>query len=106
MSDEEKKTTDEEKKKKSIFGNDMDIDFPVITISLSYDDTKEPIHVDLGSVQPFIAKAILEQILDSIDSIIVGPKITLNGITLLEAEPIYDGLEISFLDDDDDDDDD
>ena len=97
---------EEPSEKKSVFDNEMDINFPVITISLSYDDSKEPIHVDLGSVQPFIAKAIFEQILESIDNIIVGPKITLNGVTLLEAEPIYESLDISFIDDDDVDDDD
>lgn len=100
MSEEEK---DQEK---SMFDNDMDMNFPVITISVSYDDSNEPIHVDLGSVQPFIAKAIFEQIIDSIDNIIVGPKITLNGVVLLDAEPVYETLDITFADDDDVDDDD
>lgn len=90
---------------KSMFDNDMDMKFPVITISLSYDDAKEPVHVDLGSVQPIIAKAIFEQILDALDNIIVGPKITLNGVVLMEAESLYETLDISFADDDDIDDD-
>lgn len=100
MSEEEKN------EEKSMFDNDMDMNFPVITISVSYDDSNEPIHVDLGSVQPFIAKAIFEQIIDSIDNIIVGPKITLNGVVLLDAEPVYETLDITFADDDDVDDDD
>lgn len=100
MSEEDKN------EEKSMFDNDMDMNFPVITISVSYDDSNEPIHVDLGSVQPFIAKAIFEQIIDSIDNIIVGPKITLNGVVLLDAEPVYETLDITFADDDDVDDDD
>lgn len=92
---------EQKQQEKSMFDNDMDMKFPVITISLSYDDAKEPVHVDLGSVQPIIAKAIFEQILDSLDNIIVSPKITLNGVVLMEAESLYESLDISFSDDDD-----
>jgi hypothetical protein len=89
---------------KDIFANDMNMKFPVITISLSYDDPNEPIHVDLGSVPPFIASAIFEQVLDSMLDLKIGPKVTLNGITLIEAEPIYGDLEFEFGNEDDIDD--
>jgi hypothetical protein len=34
----------------------------------------------------------------------IGPKVTLNGITLIEAEPIYGDLEFEFGNEDDIDD--
>jgi hypothetical protein len=99
-------TDDEEVKGKDMFANDMDMKFPVITISLSYDDPVEPIHVDLGSVPPFIATAILEKILDVMQDLEVGPKVTFKGVTLLDAEPFYGDLDFDFSDDDEVDDDD
>lgn len=95
-----------DEKTEDIFANDMDMNFPVITISLSYDDPKEPVHVDLGSVPPFIAAAIFEQILDSMQDLMVSPKVTFKGVTLLEADSFYGDLELSLSDDDDIDDDD
>ena len=89
---------------KDIFANDINMKFPVITISLSYDDPNEPIHVDLGSVPPFIASAIFEQILDSMEDLKIGPKVTLNGVTLIEADSIYSDLDFEFNTDDDSDD--
>lgn len=98
---------DEEKaKEKDIFANDMDMKFPVITISLSYDDPVEPIHVDLGSVPPFIASAIFEKILDVMQDLEVGPKVTFKGVTLLDAESFYGDLDFDFTDDDELDEDD
>ena len=92
-----------EKEHKDIFEND---NFPVITISLSYDDPKEPIHVDLGSVPPFVAASIFEQIRDVMEDLKVGPKGTFGGKVLIEAEMLYGDLELTFGDDEDDDDDD
>lgn len=67
--------------------NEMDIRFPMITISVSYDDLNEPIHVDLGSVPPFVAVSVMEKVLEILKSLVIGPKITFQGITL--AEPIF-----------------
>lgn len=92
-----------EEQQKSIFENDS---FPVITISLSYDDPKEPIHVDLGSVPPFVAAAIFEQVIDIMEDLKVGPKVTFGGKVLIEAEGLYGDLELTFGDDEDDEEDD
>ena len=73
--------------------NEMDISFPMITISVSYDDLNEPIHVDLGSVPPFIAVSVMEKVLEMLKTIVIGPKITFQGITL--AEPVFSS-EIGF----------
>lgn len=73
--------------------SEMNLRFPMITISLSYDDTDEPIHVDLGSVPPFVAIAVFERILDSLHNVATGPKITFNGATI--AQPIT-AEDISF----------
>jgi hypothetical protein len=73
--------------------NEMDISFPMITISVSYDDLNEPIHVDLGSVPPFIAVSVMEKVLEMLKPIVIGPKITFQGVTL--AEPIFSS-EIGF----------
>ena len=73
--------------------NEMDISFPMITISVSYDDLNEPIHVDLGSVPPFIAVSVMEKVLEMLKPIVIGPKITFQGITL--AEPVFSS-EIGF----------
>lgn len=67
--------------------NEMNIRFPMITISVSYDDLNEPIHVDLGSVPPFVAVSVLEKVLEMMKSLVIGPKITFQGITL--AEPVF-----------------
>jgi hypothetical protein len=71
----------------------MNIRFPMITISVSYDDLNEPIHVDLGSVPPFVAVSVIEKVLDVMKQLVIGPKITFQGITL--AEPIFEH-EIGF----------
>lgn len=92
-----------EEEQKNIFENDS---FPVITISLSYDDPNEPIHVDLGSVPPFVAASIFEQIIDVMEELKVGPKVTFGGKVLIEAEALYGDLELTFGDDEDVDDDD
>lgn len=73
--------------------NEMDISFPMITISVSYDDLNEPIHVDLGSVPPFIAVSVMEKVLEMLKPIVIGPKITFQGVTL--AEPVFSS-EIGF----------
>lgn len=75
--------------------SEMNLRFPMITISLSYDDSNEPIHVDLGSVPPFVAIAVFERILDCLHNVATGPKITFNGSTI--AEPIS-AEEVSFQD--------
>lgn len=73
--------------------SEMDLRFPIITISLFYDDANEPIHVDLGSVPPFVAISVFQQILQCLHNVATGPKITFNGTTI--AEPIT-AEEISF----------
>ena len=73
--------------------SEMDIRFPMITISVSYDDLNEPIHVDLGSVPPFVAVSVMEKVLEMLKPLVIGPKITFQGITL--AEPIFSS-EIGF----------
>lgn len=107
MSQDESKVGKEEEvteeKVKDIFDNDH---FPVITISLSYDDPNEPIHVDLGSVPPFVAASIFEQVIDVMEELKVGPKVTFGGQVLIEASGIYGDLELTFADDEDSDDDD
>ena len=60
----------------------MNLRFPMITISVSYDDPDEPIHVDLGSIAPFFAFSVFERILDAMSNIAVGPKITFKGDVL------------------------
>lgn len=71
----------------------MGFRFPMITISVSYDDLNEPIHVDLGSVPPFMAVSVMEKVLEMLKPLVIGPKITFQGITL--AEPIFSS-EIGF----------
>jgi hypothetical protein len=73
--------------------SEMNLNFPMITISLSYDDADEPIHVDLGSVPPFVAMAVFERVLDSLHNVATGPKITFKGSII--AQPIT-AEEISF----------
>ena len=73
--------------------NEMGFRFPMITISVSYDDLNEPIHVDLGSVPPFMAVSVMEKVLEMLKPLVIGPKITFQGITL--AEPIFSS-EIGF----------
>jgi hypothetical protein len=73
--------------------SEMNLRFPMITISLSYDDSNDPIHVDLGSVPPFVAIAVFERILECLHNVATGPKITFNGSTIVE--PIT-AEEVSF----------
>lgn len=85
------------------FQDDGDISFPVITISVSADDFNEPIHVDLGSVPPFIASAVLEKVISALKITVPEPKITFKGETLLAPSiTIIDDLFQDFLDDEDD----
>ena len=87
------------------FQDDGDITFPVITISVSEDDLNEPIHVDLGSVPPFIASAVLEKVLSALKTALPEPKITFKGDVLLSSPiAIIDGLFQDFLNEDDEDD--
>lgn len=86
--------------------SDMNLKFPVITISLSYDDINEPIHVDLGSVPPFVATAIFEQVLMTMKSLLNGPKITFGGEILIDGSSFDDDLQFYLQDDDDIDDED
>jgi hypothetical protein len=73
----------------------MNLRFPMITISVSFDDVNEPIHVDLGSVPPFVAVSVLEKVLEVMKMLVVGPKVTFQGTVL--AEPIT-GDEVRFED--------
>jgi hypothetical protein len=68
--------------------NEMNLRFPMITIAVSYEDLSEPIHVDLGSVPPFVAASVLEKVLEVMKQLVIGPKITFQGMTL--AEPIFE----------------
>jgi len=86
------------------FQDDGDVRFPVITISVSEDDLNEPIHVDLGSVPPFIASAVLEKVVLALKIAVPEPKITFKG-DIIVAPPmaIIDDLFQEFLKDEDED---
>jgi hypothetical protein len=86
------------------FQDDGDISFPVITISVSTDDLSEPIHVDLGSIPPFIASAVLEKVISALKVTLPEPKVTFKGETLI-APPMsmIDDFFQEFLRDDDED---
>jgi hypothetical protein len=73
----------------------MNLRFPMITISVSYDDPDEPIHVDLGSIPPFVAVSVFERILEAMSNIAVGPKITFKGDVL--AQP-FTASDVTFQD--------
>jgi hypothetical protein len=73
----------------------MNLRFPMITISVSYDDPDEPIHVDLGSIPPFVAVSVFERILEAMNNIAVGPKITFKGDVL--AQP-FTASDVTFQD--------
>jgi hypothetical protein len=73
----------------------MNLRFPMITISVSYDDPEEPIHVDLGSIPPFVAVSVFERILEAMSNIAVGPKITFKGDVL--AQP-FTASDVTFQD--------
>lgn len=75
--------------------SEMNLRFPMITISISYDDPDEPIHVDLGSIPPFVAVSVFERILDAMTNIAIGPKITFKGDVL--AQP-FSASDVSFQD--------
>lgn len=66
------------------FQDDGDIQFPVITISVSHDDLDEPIHVDLGSIPPFVAAAVLDKVASILRAATPAPKITFKGNVLVE----------------------
>jgi hypothetical protein len=86
--------------------NDMGMKFPVITISLSYDDVNEPIHVDLGSVPPFVACSVLESVLSVMKDLSVGPIITFGGEILAEPDDYETFIDFDDFEDDDEEDDD
>lgn len=75
--------------------SEMNLRFPMITISISYDDPDEPIHVDLGSIPPFVAVSVFERILDAMSNIAIGPKITFKGDVL--SQP-FSASDVSFQD--------
>lgn len=83
-------------KKKDQLETDLHLKFPVITISISYDDINEPIHVDLGSIPPFVAFSVFQQILDSMKEAVVTPKITFAGDILVDAIPLEDLSDFDF----------
>lgn len=90
--------------------DDEDIQFPVITISVSHDDLEEPIHVDLGSIPPFVAAAVLEKVASVLKTAVPAPKITFKGNVLVEpfnagSIAIIDDLFDVFNEDQDDDED-
>lgn len=85
-------------------GADEGMDFPVITISVQYEDINEPVHVDLGSIPPFVAAAILEKVASSLKVMVSSPTITFKGAVLSDSSDPYltsflDMLE-NFMDDD------
>jgi hypothetical protein len=88
------------------FRDEEDFKFPVITISVSTDDLNEPIHVDLGSVPPFIASAVLEKVINVLKMAVPAPKITFRGNVLVEPFNPATIDFASFIDDILDDDDD
>lgn len=90
------------------FQDDGDIQFPVITISVSHDDLDEPIHVDLGSIPPFVASAVLEKVASILKAATPAPKITFKGNVLVEpfnanSMTMIDNLFDVFTEDDDSD---
>lgn len=89
------------------FDDDGDIQFPVITIAVSLDDINEPLHVDLGSISPFLAVTVLEKVISVLKIAVPAPKVTFKGNILVEpfnAETInFEEFLESFIDDDDDD---
>jgi len=91
------------------FSDDQDIRFPVITISVFNDDLNEPIHVDLGSVPPFVAATVLEKVASMLKTAVPAPKITFKGNVLIEPFShgpitIIDELFETFVEDDSDED--
>lgn len=88
------------------FEDDGDLTFPVITISVAHDDLNEPVHVDLGSIPPFVAAAVLEKVATVLKMAVPAPKITFKGNVLVEPfnpESInLDAFLDAFMDDDDD----
>jgi CO dehydrogenase/acetyl-CoA synthase gamma subunit (corrinoid Fe-S protein) len=66
------------------FQDDGDLNFPVITISVAHDDLNEPVHVDLGSIPPFVAAAVLEKVADVLKMAVPAPRITFKGHVLVE----------------------
>jgi hypothetical protein len=85
---------------------EMGLKFPVITISVAYDDINEPLHVDLGSIPPFVAVSVFENILSVMKQLTVGPKITFAGEILAEPSDFSDYVDIGDFDDFDTDEDD
>lgn len=92
------------------FGDD-DIQFPVITISVAHDDLDEPIHVDLGSIPPFVAASVLEKVASILKTAVPAPKITFKGNVLVEpfntnSVTMIDNLFDAFLEEEEKDDED
>lgn len=85
-----------------------ELKFPVITIHISDDELNEPVHVDLGSVPPYIAAAVLEKVVKALQDMSPGPRISFKGKVvaepLLSAEVSLEKFLEGFYDPDDDDD--
>jgi hypothetical protein len=86
------------------FDDDGDLKFPVITISVSQDDLEEPVHVDLGSIPPFLAAAIFEKVALALRAAVPGPKITFKGYVVSQPFNTKEVDINSFFFDDGDDD--
>lgn len=72
-----------------------ELKFPMITVAVSHDDINEPIHVDLGSIQPFIAVSILEKVIEVLKMVSPGPKITFRGNVI--ADPNVSSEPVDFM---------
>lgn len=92
--------------KKEDFQDEMEMKFPVITISVSYEDVNEPIHVDLGSIPPFVAVSIFENILSVMKELTLGPKVTFGGEVLAYPDDFNGSIDVEYFDIDTSDDDD
>lgn len=90
------------------FFQENDLKFPVITVSISYDDINEPIRVDLGSVPPFIACAVLEKVISVLRAVSPGPTVAFRGGLITDArrpnDITWEQFFQAFIDDDGDED--
>jgi len=84
--------------KKEEFQDEMGMKFPVITISVSYEDVNEPIHVDLGTIPPFVAVSIFQSILSVMNELTLGPKVTFGGEVLAYPNDYQGYIDIDYFD--------
>ena len=84
--------------KKEEFQDEMGMKFPVITISVSYEDVNEPIHVDLGTIPPFVAVSIFQSILSVMNELTLGPKVTFGGEVLAYPDDYQGYIDIDYFD--------